>query len=732
MAISAVCPSCGATYNVPDEAAGKSVKCKKCSTAFTIPAKTAGAGDWYSLVASADADRTKAEELKKQKDEARKARSRPAPTLGGRPYPTPGTTVAAPPARRGEPLIDGETVGLAIVFAIIGVVLAVIAAIVSYISPNDVVSTIQVICGIYGLLLLVPGFMSLMIEVESGCLPVILFLCVPGWFIIAWVKRWDQHKAPALALIISWFVAFAIPIGGVIGAIKGHASEERAKAVKAAQAAPPPPPSAPWVEISQAPESLVQPLESNAPRWTPTVPKIDELGDEVRAGDFCFRPPRQWWYTFYSIPAVPHAWAPKGVLLAAKDAPKQGFQFMVLKKDVPSQVRRWVLTNPNARLTDEARVFTYMVDPTASESTGWLNDIPLQRVQVGNVGADPGFKGLCTVEYLILDGGENWTLIKYFGPPDDAASRAAFDASMLTLRRATRDDDGRLQFYMSEILERLEANDSIAISSARGAAWRDKLEAEVGEQLKTAPTRERVQALLALAEQHRLRIAPEALRAAAESKDDKIALLARRMLNATDTKNADHVAEALLGLKADAKPLEHLRSLATQTPDARRAEVIEAVKPFTRQGEPEVAEMAMLAWTHWADKTSLPDLRAVAFGAPPPPDAIRLTAIYACARLGDKPAISECVALLLKNDTRAADTLIAVGPSVERDVIRLLSDMPRLADKRQAIRVLGEVGTRMSLGPLNTAAGDSDALHATLAREAATAVKDRMRDAEKK
>src|SRR5262245_11746914 len=39
MPISVTCPECEATYRVADEAAGKSIKCKKCGTLVSIPAQ---------------------------------------------------------------------------------------------------------------------------------------------------------------------------------------------------------------------------------------------------------------------------------------------------------------------------------------------------------------------------------------------------------------------------------------------------------------------------------------------------------------------------------------------------------------------------------------------------------------------------------------------------------------------------------------------------------------------
>jgi hypothetical protein len=48
MAIRAQCDNCGKVYNLPDESAGKRLRCKQCAVAFTVPSATGG------LSASAD------------------------------------------------------------------------------------------------------------------------------------------------------------------------------------------------------------------------------------------------------------------------------------------------------------------------------------------------------------------------------------------------------------------------------------------------------------------------------------------------------------------------------------------------------------------------------------------------------------------------------------------------------------------------------------------------------
>jgi predicted Zn finger-like uncharacterized protein len=45
MPISVKCPECEAPYKVPDEAAGKAIKCKKCGAKISIPAAEADPGD---------------------------------------------------------------------------------------------------------------------------------------------------------------------------------------------------------------------------------------------------------------------------------------------------------------------------------------------------------------------------------------------------------------------------------------------------------------------------------------------------------------------------------------------------------------------------------------------------------------------------------------------------------------------------------------------------------------
>jgi hypothetical protein len=45
MAISVSCPGCGKAYNVKDEAAGKSFRCKQCQGVVSVPAASAASGD---------------------------------------------------------------------------------------------------------------------------------------------------------------------------------------------------------------------------------------------------------------------------------------------------------------------------------------------------------------------------------------------------------------------------------------------------------------------------------------------------------------------------------------------------------------------------------------------------------------------------------------------------------------------------------------------------------------
>jgi predicted Zn finger-like uncharacterized protein len=57
MPISVKCPECEAPYKVPDEAAGKAIKCKKCGARISIPAADAGdegGDDFASIGAGGD------------------------------------------------------------------------------------------------------------------------------------------------------------------------------------------------------------------------------------------------------------------------------------------------------------------------------------------------------------------------------------------------------------------------------------------------------------------------------------------------------------------------------------------------------------------------------------------------------------------------------------------------------------------------------------------------------
>jgi predicted Zn finger-like uncharacterized protein len=55
MAIEALCPTCGAVFNLKDEYEGKKVRCKKCEQTFTVGGEKAAAGDDDGVTAKAGA-----------------------------------------------------------------------------------------------------------------------------------------------------------------------------------------------------------------------------------------------------------------------------------------------------------------------------------------------------------------------------------------------------------------------------------------------------------------------------------------------------------------------------------------------------------------------------------------------------------------------------------------------------------------------------------------------------
>jgi hypothetical protein len=56
MPISVTCSECSSTYRVPDEAAGKAIKCKKCGARVSVPAADAAGGDDLNFGASSSAE----------------------------------------------------------------------------------------------------------------------------------------------------------------------------------------------------------------------------------------------------------------------------------------------------------------------------------------------------------------------------------------------------------------------------------------------------------------------------------------------------------------------------------------------------------------------------------------------------------------------------------------------------------------------------------------------------
>ena len=59
MPISVSCPECESAYRVPDSAAGKAIKCKKCGARVPVPADGGGEGEEGEAAAGKDAGKKK-------------------------------------------------------------------------------------------------------------------------------------------------------------------------------------------------------------------------------------------------------------------------------------------------------------------------------------------------------------------------------------------------------------------------------------------------------------------------------------------------------------------------------------------------------------------------------------------------------------------------------------------------------------------------------------------------
>ncbi|HXG10575.1 MAG TPA: HEAT repeat domain-containing protein [Gemmataceae bacterium] len=172
---------------------------------------------------------------------------------------------------------------------------------------------------------------------------------------------------------------------------------------------------------------------------------------------------------------------------------------------------------------------------------------------------------------------------------------------------------------------------------------------------------------------------------------------------------------------------------AKAVPDEqRRADVGKALEPLLRDADPDVRLKAMQVMGLWGTKENVPAVIAVLKDAARFPNlaSLRVAAVETLAQIKDEQAI-RTVASLLAETTSPADlqlvitALKVIGPAAEPEVIKYLQTKYPTRTRVAACQALALIGTKESLGPLETAAGDSDRQVSASARLATNAIKSR-------
>jgi S1-C subfamily serine protease/HEAT repeat protein len=187
----------------------------------------------------------------------------------------------------------------------------------------------------------------------------------------------------------------------------------------------------------------------------------------------------------------------------------------------------------------------------------------------------------------------------------------------------------------------------------------------------------------------------------------------RRTPHATREVSAEELDQALTDLKSSdhVKRQDACELLADAEPNARRREkVLQGLKPLLRHPDESVQSSAVRAYIQWAGADGVKTYGSLLRTSDS--DPVRVLAMGALARYEGGSRAARAVAECLSDHRlrqAAAAALRDIGPAAEKAVQKYLRDDDWLV-RIEACRILGDIGTRSSLGYLRRAAEGVDSI----------------------
>ena len=383
-------------------------------------------------------------------------------------------------------------------------------------------------------------------------------------------------------------------------------------------------------------------------------------------------------------------------------------ELIVKETSAPSadQKRPWVAP---LNITQRSKTPMFAIDAgqNAVMDTGLIGRIPFTRITES---PPAGTAGIKKVTYVTLDNGK-WLAASFYGTAQEETDLADMDRSVRTLHKRSDSMAVVDPLNASELIARYPAAHGPAgqtildmLKSKPGAE--DAVIRAMGVAPDTAALEQFGPLLSAVATSHSVpllwKIAP------LEGSCSQSARDALRML---DPKNADDLSFAVMDLKSGhPDQMKHAVSVLANA-DVQKSKLFEVSRAlanamstpgFVMETNGPDLEMALGKWINDDISHGL----IAMLEADPGQSSDRKLAITALADTGNRKYAWAICRSVSKEPDLVMDTLINMGPTVEPEVDRLLSD-PNAVARKSGAMILQEIGTAKSQLSLNAAIAQS-------------------------
>jgi HEAT repeat protein len=397
---------------------------------------------------------------------------------------------------------------------------------------------------------------------------------------------------------------------------------------------------------------------------------------------------------------------------------KKGFSKVSIKTiDAPDtrQQRPWIIPWWVAQRAGTTQKLFVLESEQASHQTGTLAGASFVRVESG-----AGSQQKVTYAGLV-DG--KW-LVASIWASSDGEALSAMENAVKTLRKRSPGEARADPFAPQRLLARLadDPQQAAALLRKSGASLEDLL-IEAVESKDRRVSDEAAKLLAEVATEKSLPV----LRKLAASTDREQSAAARAALQRLRPAEFDAISMAVLDLKSENtfKKREAMKTLASANPDPKRPDVTRAIEAAVLESAFFANDDAVAALSKWATPETV--VKLLPWLDENAGIHERRVAMQVLSATKDKRAVLPIVRWMLKEPDNATKALTAMGPVAEDDVLKLLRERDKDV-RKNAARILQEIGTQKSLAALQRASTDSrDATAAQAAQIALETVKERVK-----